>query len=226
MAGETAKWESELWHFVSQGNGMHCPIKDRCDVYRNGSWCASDHPEKIVQLIDRKRVRPSNYTFMENCKCGEIFYLVARLADTYLKLGKVSYPPVPSELISVFDRHNKIEVHELPLKTCHGGIWHIEDRWIIQLRKEDTSAMKRFVLFHEAFHMLAHHKAEPVFKKRGVLQGSFNELLADYFATSILLPNEWVIRKWTEVHDLDRVAKTFHAPRPLTYLRLKRLGFV
>jgi len=45
-----------------------------------------------------------------------------------------------------------------------------------------------------------------VFRKRGTKEGSFNELLADYFATCILMPKEWVTEKWAEVKDLDRVS--------------------
>ena len=45
-----------------------------------------------------------------------------------------------------------------------------------------------------------------MFRKRGTKEGSFNELLADYFATCILMPKEWVTEKWVEVKDLDRVS--------------------
>ena len=86
--------------------------------------------------------------------------------------------------------------------------------------------MRRFVLFHEAFHVLAHCQGIPVFRKRGVEQGHFNEGLSDYFAACILIPREWVREKWLEVKDLDSMAKTFDVPKPVMVIRLKQLGLV
>ena len=65
-----------------------------------------------------------------------------------------------------------------------------------------------------------------MFRKRGTKEGSFNELLADYFATCILMPKEWVTEKWVEVEDLDRMAEIFDAPKSAMCVRLKRLGLV
>jgi len=42
---------------------------------------------------------------------------------------------------------------------------------------------KRFTLFHEAFHIEAHDKADPVFRTRGCERGTFNELLAECFSS-------------------------------------------
>jgi Zn-dependent peptidase ImmA (M78 family) len=65
-----------------------------------------------------------------------------------------------------------------------------------------------------------------VFKKRRLEQGSFNELLADYFASCILMPREWVKEKWEEIKDLDRMAETFAVPKSFMYMRLRQLGLV
>lgn len=224
MSVRTASWEAELWSYLSQGNGMLCPLRDNCRMLKNGSWCPAEHLEQINLLLESKRVSATSYSFVECGACDRIFPVVGKLAKKYLELGKVSCPPVPTGIISLFDLKNAIEVHALPLKTCHGAIWHLRDRWIIQLRSGDTSAMKRFVLFHEAFHVLAHEKTTPVFKKCGIPQGSFNELLADYFATAILLPEEWVKQEWMKLHDLNRMVKIFKVPKPLMCIRLRRFG--
>jgi Zn-dependent peptidase ImmA (M78 family) len=115
----------------------------------------------------------------------------------------------------------------VPLKIYHGAIWYLKGGWIIQLNENDTLARRRFVLFHEAFHILAHHRAPTVvFKKRECREGSFNELLADHFAGSILMPREWVEKKWAVGEDLDGMAKIFDVPRSLTWLRLREIGLV
>jgi Zn-dependent peptidase ImmA (M78 family) len=65
-----------------------------------------------------------------------------------------------------------------------------------------------------------------VFKKRGLERGSFNELLADYFASCILMPREWVKKKWAETKDLDRMAEIFAVPKSAMCIRLKWLGLI
>ena len=122
------------------------------------------------------------------------------------------------------DEQHPGELRVLPLRTHHGAIWHLKEGWVIQLNDGETSADNRFTLFHEAFHILAHCSTTPVFRKRGAIQGSFNELLADAFAASILAPTEWVKEKWAEVRDLDRMAKIFDVPKPVMCVRLKYLG--
>ena len=86
--------------------------------------------------------------------------------------------------------------------------------------------MRQFILFHKAFHVLAHIQGVPVFRKRGFVGGHFNEALADYFATCILMPREWVREKWVEVKDLDSMAKTFDVPKVVIWIRLRQLGLV
>ena len=152
--------------------------------------------------------------------------MVEMLAQKLLKKGGVYCPPVPTKLIRLVDEQRPVEVRLVPLKAHHGAIWRLREGWIIQLKDDATPASKRFTLFHECFHILAHHRTTPVFRKRGAIQGSFNELLADYFAIYILLPREWVKEKWAEVKDLDRMAKIFDVPKPAMCIRLRDMGLV
>ena len=114
----------------------------------------------------------------------------------------------------------------MPLKIYNGATWFLGNKWIIQLKASDTSTDKRFTLFHEAFHILVRCRAGPVFRARGIKEGSFNELLADYFAACILMPRDWVKEKWAEVKDLDRMAEIFDVPSPAMFIRLRQLGLV
>jgi Zn-dependent peptidase ImmA (M78 family) len=59
-----------------------------------------------------------------------------------------------------------------------------------------------------------------------VIQGSFNELLADYFATCVLMPKELVREQWTELGGVDRMAITFDVPRSTMWLRLKEMDLL
>ena len=148
------------------------------------------------------------------------------LAQKYLKKGGVHYPPVPTGLISLADEQRSVETHPLPLKVYHGATWFLKDKWILQVKVSDTSAAKRFTLFHEVFHILVHCRTTPMFRARGIREGFFNELLAECFANSILMPKEWVIEKWAEVKDLNKMAEIFGVSKLAIRVRLKTLGLV
>lgn len=224
------KWETELWSYVSSGNGMHCPRYGYCQVRKRRGWCPSEDRQHLNQLRDETQFNPHSLDFVISQSggggLGRLFQLVEMLAQRYLRMGKVRYPPVPTGLIKIFDQQHTIEVRQLPLKVHHSAIWYHKDRWVIQLREGDSSATKRFTLFHEAFHILAHCRTTPVFSKIGSMIGSFNELLADEFASRILMPREWVVENWTKVRDLDSMAEIFDVPKPAMCLRLRQLGLI
>jgi len=224
------KWESELWSLISRGDGEHCPSYDHCRNRLGGGWCPSDNLGDITHFLDDKKFDISKCgSIMQSTggrECGRIFKLVERLGEKYLQRVEVNYIPVPTRIFSLTDEQYPIEVRSVALKCCHGAIWHIRDGWVIQLRENDTSAKKRLTLFHEVFHILAHRKAIIVFRKRGCEVGSFNELLADYFAACVLMPRKWIKEKWSKVKDLNQLAKIFNVPKPLMWFRLREIGLV
>jgi len=226
MAGKIPKWESELWSYISSGDGSHCPIYSHCRVRLHGGWCVDDNRELIRKLLYRERISPDSYSFLEYAEPCRIFQLVEMLADKCLKMGRIPYPPVPNELISLADEQHSIEARPVPLKVYHGATWFLSDTWIIQVKANDTPATKRFTLLHEAFHIFTHCKATPVFRRKGIKEGFFNELLAEHFANCILLPEEWVREKWAEVKDLGRMTEIFGVSELAIQLRLKHLGLI
>ncbi len=230
VSGKISNWESELWSYVSSGDGMHCPLYSRCQNRLRGDWCPNDNLDLIARLVDDRRFNIDKYTLtgggIGGGECGRIFQLVERLAKEYLKRAGVHCSPVQAGIVSLADAQHPIEVRIVPLRAYHGGIWHPRGKWIIQLKDDDPSATKRLTLFHEAFHILAHCKGTPVFRKRGAIQGSFNELVADYFAACILMPREWIEEKWPEVKDLGRMAEIFDVPKSVMWIRLRELSLI
>ena len=226
--GKIPKWEAKLWSYVSGGDGSRCPLHGRCLVTKKGGWCGDEHRERLNQLLDERQFNLRNYDFVEtgHGRQCRLVQLVERLAGTYLKMGNVRCPPVSTGLVTLFDQQHTVEVRQLPLKAYHGAIWYQQDGWVIQVKEGDAPATQRFSLFHEAFHILAHCRTSPVFRKRGSILGSFNELLADHFALCILIPREWVVEKWAEVKDLDRMAEIFAVPKSAMCIRLRQLSLI
>ena len=228
--GSIPRWEAELWSYVSSGDGMSCPLYDHCQLKlkKRGGWCVDDNRERLQRLLDEKRTNLDAYDFIESEAKGRcrLTQLVERLAQKYLEMGEVCHPPVSSGLITLLDRQRIVEIRQLPLKAYHGAIWRHTNEWIIQVKEADAAPTMRFTVFHEAFHILAHCRTSPVFRKRGSIVGSFNELLADYFALCTLMPRQWIAEKWAEVKDLDRMAESFAVPKSAMCIRLRQLGLI
>lgn len=222
------KWEAELWSYVSSGDGMICPLRNYRPVREKGTWCPDEYRGRLNQLLDEKRFNFSSYDFIDSEAGGvcRLCQLVERLAESYLKAGHALGPTVSTKLVRLFDPRNPLEIRQLPLKAYHGAIWSQQDGWVIQVKDSDTAPTMRFTVFHEAFHILAHCRTTPVFRKRGSVVGSFNELMADYFAFCTLMPREWVVEKWTEVKDLERMAEIFVVPKSAMCIRLRQLGLI
>lgn len=224
MIAEIPEWEAKFWSYIGSGNGKHCPLVDECQVKNEDGMCLDNLKERISRLLGAKRFTLRDYGFIRCQTCGRMYELVEKLALQYLRKGRVHYPPVPTDLISVIDGQHDIEIRPVPLKAYHGAIWQLQDGWVIHLNANDTNERKRFTLFHEAFHILAHRRATPVFNRRGGAEGSFNETMADCFATCILMPEAWVRKMWAEVKALDRMAEIFGVPMQAMCVRLKWLG--
>jgi hypothetical protein len=229
------RWEAELWSYLSNGDGIHCPVYQSCYFRLRGMWCLSEH-EDYYQLMNdfiddeaHDLTDPASIEFeFHGCPySGKIFSLVRKLAVRYQKEAGIDRLPVPTNLITHGGDNLPIEVRQLPLKAHHGAIWRLNDCWVVQLNSNNTAARQRFTLYHELFHILAHSKATPVFKKiSSGMEGSFNELLADHFAAIILMPEKQVKERWAEAKDINQVATIFDVPRSVVWFALKRLSLV
>ena len=172
---------------------------------------------------------PSSIEFeFRGCQhMGRIFNLVRRLAVRYQKDAGIDRPPVPADLITHGGDNRPIEIQELSFKAHHGAIWRLSDCWVIQLNSNDTAARKRFTLYHEIFHILAHSKVDNEYKKLFYpRKGYFNELLADYFSASILMPREHLETQWSAVRDIAQVADLFNVPNSIGSLTLTHAGLI
>ena len=234
MKAAASKGETELWRYMSLGDGIKCPIYESCRLRLHRVRCICDNEEyyqALSEFVDGTAdfSDPASIEF-EFYKCpggGRIFKLVRSLANRYPAEARIDRPPVPTTLITQAYDNLPIEVRQLPLKAYHGAVWRLSDCWIVQLSSNDTPARQRFTLYHEIFHILAHCKATPVFKKVASRRdGSFNELLADHFSAVILMPKEWIMKIWPEVKDIRQMAAIFDVPQPVMWLAIKSLHLI
>jgi Zn-dependent peptidase ImmA (M78 family) len=233
------EWESRLWSHISSGNGVTCPVYDLCKTRVNGGWCFSDNQELFNESygshavesdsnVDELKIFRSlfEHKFPPEWKPCPIFKLIEKLADKYLKKANINQPPVTEDLYRHFGISPGIEIRRVPLKAYHGAVWQLDGTWIIHINSLDKPARQKVTLFHEIFHILAHWRGTPIFRRRGVKEGLFNEMLADYFAGCLLMPVSWIKGKWAEVEDLKKMAELFQVTDVSMWIRLKTLDFI
>jgi len=189
-------------------DSRHCKCRDEDGCPPAGSeWCRTI----------TARGNPSS--------CCWVLSDVEKLASEYLAGVGVPGPPVPSELIDVFDESRKVEVRLVPLKALHGVVWLLRRGWIIQLNSRDPRRVRRYSMFHEAFH-IACRITYPAFDRAEARHTSFNEILADHFATCFLMPKEWVEEYWPRVQDVRAMADRFDVPLSQMRGRLNQLNLL
>lgn len=164
--------------------------------------------------------------FFESFRPGRISELIRLLVEKSLKSSGLRMPPVPNSLVYMLAENTSVEIRHIAMKAYSGAIWKVKGCWIIFLNANDDVRHQRITLFHEAFHMLAHCKGVPVFKKVDRDEGSFNELLGDDFAYQILMPQKWVEREWRRQQDVVVLANMFDVPEDAMQLRLETLHLI
>jgi hypothetical protein len=228
-------WESELWSLIDLGDGTNCPLYESCQHRRTGKGCisrGSSYARMMHKFLDSDSLvlPPANTRFPKTPACvtiSRILELVRKLAQRYTDRMGVQGLPIPTDVIKNFNFDKPVEVRLIPLKSAHGAVWRLRDGWVIHLNSKDSSARRRFTLFHELFHILAHCNATPVFKKSPAQkEGAFNELLADHFSAVMIMPEEKVRTMWPEVRDIGKMSKIFDVPEPVMYCGLQHLRLI
>jgi hypothetical protein len=227
LVSKASEWETRLWSYLSIGDGMHCPQFTYCATRLKGDYCPDTNKDEFSRLIDSDgHFDPARFDHAR--LCGEsIMQYVARLAEQELRRGNTTELPVPTDLVQLASEEHPVEIRNIDLRACYAATWLMPDGWVIQVSDTVPTPRKRVALFHEAFHIIAHDRCRtPVFGKRGVTQGSFNELLADYFAICILMPEQQVREQWAKLSDVDRMAIAFDVPKSTMWLRLREINLI
>lgn len=229
-------WENELWSLINSSDGTNCPLYKSCEYRKHNKDCLSRntaYTNAIHKFLDEDSLNfPLSYKECPSAPMcvvySQIFKLVKKLAQSYSDKAGVETIPVSTKIIKSVSFDQPIEVRLVPLKSAHGAVWQLNrDGWVIHLNSKDPPARRRFTLFHELFHILAHCNASPVFKKIPCQkEGSFNELLADHFSAVMLMPENQVRKRWVEVKDIRRMAVIFDVPEPVMYCGLKHLRLI
>ena len=238
---EVSDWESELWSYMSNGDGFNCPLHDDCRTKQRGGWCFDDNivkqrralqygtnaDDSISNLSEPdvfKKLYQQN--FPHRWIPCRIFRLVESLANKYIQKAELNQPPVNADLVREIDINPNIELRKLPMKSYHGAVWQLEDAWVIHLNDKDSPVRQNMTLFHEVFHILAHRRSTPIFRKQIGSGGEFNEMLANHFAASIMMPKAWIREKWAEVGDVNKMVEIFQVSELAMWIKLRQMNLI
>lgn len=207
---------------LAEGQGCECPHKDTCGNTEN-AWCRHvTRDADRLQIVEYRDLRVARCAYREKPGCCWVLAAVERLAANYLDRLHVDRPPVPSALISAFDESRDVEVRSVPLRHVNGAVWLIEDNWVVQLNATDSPQVRRETLFHEGFH-IACRSVSPEFRRVDMEYKPFRDILADHFATCLLMPRTWMAEYASLTRDVSKMSETFDVSVPAMKHRLQQL---
>lgn len=140
------------------------------------------------------------------------------IASEILIRGGISRPPVPANLIGVFDPERPVHVVKRPLRFPVRGLLQPGKRcWLVILASYLPPPAQRFTLFHEGYHILCRCRAVRLDGPKG-----YEDWLADGFAARLLMPRQWVVERISKVN-VGQLAFTFRVSRRAMERRIKEL---
>jgi len=219
---ETAR--VELQNFLRTGDGMRCPEWGRCEWAAGGGWCLESSKVYVERLLSILMSTPEEFASIGPVTGCRALQLVESVAESLLETAGVQHAPVSSLIAKYADEQCPVEVRVLPLMRRRGAVWRLKDAWVIQLRAADLFYVRRFILFHEIFHVLVDdYSCLPC---RRVINApvSFNEVLADLFASYALVPTDLLERHWQGAGFSHLLARLFDVPDQVVCIRLRQVG--
>lgn len=111
-----------------------------------------------------------------------------QVAEELLSLGGVSRPPVPENILSIFDPSRSVMIARHQLGVIRGVLKPSGRSWVVIVNSRLPRGAQRFAIMHEGFHIL---------QRTGAVENGhgeeYNEWLANGFAARILMPRRWMI---------------------------------
>jgi hypothetical protein len=216
------------WKFMSTLEalrvGKTCPYENTC-ACRQGDWCPEAKAKRQNLAHNYRMTYLTGCSFSYSHCCCRLLQEIDILASEYLKSAGIQKPPVPVDLINSFDCQREIDIRYLPLKRYLGCTWYIDGEWVVYINNAIPDEVKRYTAFHEGFHIIC-GSSNLAFRRAfdGYLE--IGERLADYFAASILMPEEFIYKSWPGIKDFNRMANIFNVPGQVIKDRVSRLCIV
>lgn len=127
----------------------------------------------------------------------------------------------PTELIAQLPRVTVELVADLP---ASGASFWGHGSWHIHVHADEPEAHRRFTVPHELKHIIDHPMQKHVYDERAFVVYGERELIADYFAACLLIPERRLKRAYARTRDHDQLAARFGVTTRRILHRLSEIG--
>ena len=137
-----------------------------------------------------------------------------------ISVSEVNLPDFDGKKVKGYIRWFTAEEKEIRKISCDAEIF---------VNSQQTPTVKNFTLAHELGHFLLHKNSNSFridFQDYSAEGDPLNqETEANYFAGSLLMPKEKLLKSFEKANSLDEVAEMFGVSRPAVEARVKWLGY-
>lgn len=144
-------------------------------------------------------------------------------------LGKINDLDLPINLAKILERYKFVLYYAIFKDPNVGGTYKKADNLIV-VAKDDPIKRQFFTVAHELGHFFLHKKTQDVFYRKQAIEfngeGTLEEKEANWFAASLLMPKELILKVWGERQSVDYIAAKFGVSRTAAFWRLKNLKVI
>lgn len=183
------RWAARTEHQKVQPMATpHTPTPQRTDEAKPPT--AADQQSVLQQL--RALVPDRRVSHLESLRIAE------RQAQALREILHVDSDYIDTDAIASIARIQIDLVPDIPLS---GASFWSNGTWHIHVRADEPVVHRRFTVLHELKHILDHHVQQHVYDERAFVCYGERELIADYFAACVLVPEDRLRAAYQEHQD-------------------------
>ncbi|WP_457028732.1 ImmA/IrrE family metallo-endopeptidase [Kitasatospora sp. P5_F3] len=150
-------------------------------------------------------------------------------AERLLELFEIKEPSVDVGRIAELPRVDVRIASPLPVS---GLTYWEKSRWVVAIRRDDSTTRRRFTLAHELKHIIDHPYVDVLYPQTQASDETTKgqaakqvEAICDHFAACLLMPAAWVRRYWQQgLREVEVLARLFKVSPAAMTIRLGVLG--
>jgi Zn-dependent peptidase ImmA (M78 family) len=144
-------------------------------------------------------------------------------------LGNLEDLTSPINLAKILE-HYQLTLEQAKFQQYSVGGAFDREKKTIYLAVDESPIRQAFTIAHELGHLILHKKKQDLFFRHQVKEfngdSKEDEREANWFAASLLMPKEMVVKTWNEYKSIELLAQYFGVSRQAAFWRVKNLGLL
>lgn len=184
--------------------------------------CSTVVPKPVLQPVPKILQLPE-FGKLPAEVVAEDLPIVEALAERILRDCSCQKPPVPVNVVAMFDPSKPVRLEEVPMGLVRGEHKLDNGSWVLRINSAYGPRSQKFIVIREGFHILLAAGDAKIDSRSPAAV----EWLADRFAAYLLMPERWVREIYTRVCRYKQpqitMEKIFEVSQSAMRLRLKEL---